>query len=82
MGGTPSRSAAMMKGSGTTGGQKQSIPLEDALIILLQGFLKGKRYSQTHKSFPLKLDVSKLKNREVMLSLIFRCRIDYGINRK
>ena len=54
MGGTPSRGAAIMKGSGTTGGQKQSIPLEDALIILLQGFLKGKRYSQTHKSFPLK----------------------------
>ena len=54
MGGTPSRGAAMMKGSGTTGGQKQSIPLEDALNILLQGFLKGKRYSATHKSFPLK----------------------------
>ena len=53
MGGTPSRGAAMMKGSGTTGGQKQSIPLEDALNILLQGFLKGKRYSATHKSFPL-----------------------------
>ena len=53
MGGTPSRGAAMMKGSGTTGGQKQSIPLEDALNILLQGFLKGKRYSATNKSSPL-----------------------------
>ena len=49
MGGTPSRGASMMKGSGTTGGQKQSIPLEDALNILLQGFLKGKRYSATNK---------------------------------
>ena len=53
MGGTPSRGASMMKGSGTTGGQKQSIPLEDALNILLQGFLKGKRYSATNKSFPV-----------------------------
>ena len=52
MGGTPSRGAAIMKGSGTTGGQKQSIPLEDALNILLQGFLKGERYLATNKSFP------------------------------
>ena len=54
MGGTPSRGASMMKGSGTTGGQKQSIPLEDALNILLQGFLKGKRHSATNKSFPVR----------------------------
>ena len=30
-----------MKSAAPTGAQKQSLPLEDALNILLQGFIKG-----------------------------------------
>ena len=41
MGNASSRSGGIMKSSAPTGAQKQSLPLEDALNILLQGFIKG-----------------------------------------
>ena len=40
MGNASSRGGGIMK-SGASGAQKQSLPLEDALNILLQGFVKG-----------------------------------------
>ena len=46
IGNASSRSGGIMKSSAPTGAQKQSLPLEDALNILLQGFIKGLCYTQ------------------------------------
>ena len=45
-GGGPNRGGGcIMKSTAPTGSKKQSMPLEDALNILLQGYTKGKLYN-------------------------------------